>query len=584
MITILGSRLRSLNTLRNQILSVFLLVMMIVLAIVSIMVYRQVGTLMKNNAEKQIQQTAVEANGRMETLYKQIDTLSNQLATNGTVQQLMLSLTNGDTMDFAKKQALIKVINNFYAYSDGISSFELYSCEGKRIYPFDDKRLSSLIHQGWIDLADEQKGRLVWVGKDPLNEHYSYAIRRVSLIDQWFSSGGYLVVRISNSLFEVKENTAENGEKDYMMLLDRDLAPITSDYGIDIQNILLEGQKTVSLHKKEFMIVKESSKVTGWTLVILKPTSFLMERSSAVRPVIFLSGTIGFFIFLVSSIFLATMITRPIKRLTSTMKDAKMDELKLHPESSASLEIIELNKTYNQMVENTNHLIQEVYEKELLRSQTELKALQAQIDPHFLYNTLNALYWSLEENGEEDLAQIVIAMSELFRYTIGNNTNGEWVTLLDELEHIERYLQLMKMRLGDRLVWNLAVPPEYLDVKIPKLIIQPLVENAIIHGIENNRKQGSISITVEKVDNTSDLMFTVADNGQGMEAETLSRIHHAIEHDGESSFRGMGMALTNVNKRLRLFYNGCNLKHLHLDSEQGKGTMVTFEIPVQGRQ
>jgi two-component system, sensor histidine kinase YesM len=578
-ITIIRSRLRSLNTLRNQILAVFLFVMMIVLAIVSIMVYNQVGTLMKDNAEEQIQQTAVEANGRMETLYRQVDTLSNQLATNGTVQQLLLGIVDGDIMDFAKQQSLIKVINNFYAYSDGISNFELFTSKGNRIYPFDNKHLSNRIQPKWIEVADKEKGRLVWVGKDPADTNYSYAIRRVSLIDRWFSNGGYLVVRISNSYFQVKENIEEHGEKGYMMLLDRDLAPITDNYGIDIQNMLLEGQKAVTINKKELMIVKESSKLTGWTLVILKPTSFLSERVSAVRPVILLSGVIGYIIFFVSSIFLATMITRPIKRLTNTMKKAKMDELKINPGSSASLEIIELNNTYNQMVENTNHLIQEVYEKELLRSRTELKTLQSQIDPHFLYNTLNALYWSLEEKGEEDLAGTVIAMSELFRYTIGNKNSGEWVTIHDELEHIERYLQLMKMRLGDRLIWSISVLPEYIDIKIPKLIIQPLVENAIIHGIEKKRKQGAVFIHVEKVDNSSNITITVKDNGSGIEAEMLSQINHAIEMDGESSIKGMGMALTNVNKRIRLYYDQYNLKHLYLDSEQGKGTKVTLEIP-----
>ncbi|KMY52410.1 sensor histidine kinase [Peribacillus loiseleuriae] len=570
------------NTLRNQILAVFLFVMMIVLSIVSGMVYNQLGDLMQDNAEKQIKQTAIEANGRMEALYKQIDTLSNQLVTNDTVQQLLLGLVNGESMNFDKWQTLTKIVNNIHAYSDGISSFELYTTEGKRIYPFDDKSISNVINERWVTMADKEKGRLVWVGKDLNNENYSYAIRRVSLMDRSFSHGGYLVIRISNSYFQVKEIVGGNGDEDYMMLLDRDLTPITRDYGIDIQNVLLERYKTVTISKKEYMIVKESSKLTGWTIVILKPMSFFMESISTVRTVILYSGTIGFVIFFISAVLLATMITRPIKKLTKTMKHAKMDELKLNPENSSSLEIIELNRTYNQMVENTNHLIQVVYEKELLRSRTELKALQAQINPHFIYNTLNALYWSLEEREEEDLAGIVIAMSELFRYTIGNSKSDEWVTIQDELEHIDRYLKVMKMRLGDRLLWNISAPEEYLNVKIPKLMIQPLVENAILHGIEKKRKQGYVLIKIEKVDNSSNLEITVEDNGLGIESETLKNINQEIENNGVSSFKGMGMALTNVNKRLRLYYDGCNLTELHLISEHGKGTKVAFEIPSIG--
>lgn len=570
------------NTLRNQILAVFLIVMMLVLSIVSVIVYIQAGKMMRSHAEKQVQQTAVEANGRMETLYKQIDTLSNQLVTNSNIQQLLLEMYEGSSLNFEGKQTLIRVINNFQAYSDGISAFELYTTSGNRIYPFDNKKLSNVINEKFINVANREKGRLVWVGKDPKNKDYSYAIRRVSLMDRWFSNGGYLVVRISNKYFEVKENTLVNGEKDYMMLLNSDQTPITSDYGINIQKVLSSSSETVRINNKDYMIIKETSKVTGWTLVILKPISFLSERVSPLRSAILFSGLIGFILFSVSAIILSTAITRPIKKLTKTMKNAKMDELKPNPQSYSSKEFIELNKTYNKMVENTNHLIQEVYEKELLRSRTELKALQAQIDPHFLYNTLNALYWSLEDKGEEELAEIVIAMSELFRYTIENSENEEWVTLQDELEHIERYLQLMKMRLGDRLIWEISVPEGLKHVKIPKLIIQPLVENAILHGIENHRIQGCVSIIAEKVDNSSNIEIMVNDNGPGIESETLKKLNDAIKNNNVSSFKGMGMALTNVNKRLRLYYEDITLKGLYLNSEIGCGTCVVFQIPGKG--
>lgn len=570
------------NTLRNQILAVFLIVIMLVLSIVSIIVYIQAGKMMRNHAEKQVQQTAVEANGRMETLYKQIDTLSNQLVTNSNIQQLLLEINEGASLDFEGRQTLIRVINNFQAYSDGISAFELYTTGGDRIYPFDEKKLTNVMNERAITIANREKGRLVWVGKDPRNKDYSYAIRRVSLMDRWFSNGGYLVVKIANKYFEVKESSLVNGEKEYMMLLNRDQTPITSDYGINIQKVLFGNKNTVSINKKEYMIVKETSKVTGWTLIILKPMSFLNERVSPLRSAILFSGFIGFILFMISAIFLSTAITRPIKKLTKTMKNAKMDELKPNPESYSSKEFIELNKTYNKMVENTNHLIQEVYEKELLRSRTELKALQAQIDPHFLYNTLNALYWSLEDKGEEDLAEIVIAMSELFRYTIGNRENEEWVTLQDELEHIQRYLQLMKMRLGDRLEWEISVPEALQNVKIPKLIIQPLVENAILHGIENKRIQGCVSITAEKADNSSNIEIMVNDNGPGIDSETLNRLNDAINNNNVSSFKGMGMALTNVNKRLRLYYDDITLKSLYLKSQLGCGTNVVFQIPSKG--
>ena len=234
------------------------------------------------------------------------------------------------------------------------------------------------------------------------------------------------------------------------------------------------------------------------------------------------------------------------------------------------------------MVENTNHLIQVVYEKELLRSQTELKALQAQIDPHFLYNTLNALYWSLDDRGEEDLAEIVIAMSGLFRYTIGNSNSSEWVTIQAALDQIERYLQIMKMRLGERLLWEISVEPNLLTIKIPKLLIQPLVENAIMHGIESSREQGVVLVKIKRINGSSNLLVTVKDNGPGINREALNALNLAIKNDNVSSFKGMGMALTNVNKRIKLYYEGYDLSGLRLEGEIGKGTTVLFEVPDKG--
>lgn len=573
------SSLKKFNTLRNQILAVFLSVMLFVLAFVSLVVYDQLGGFFRQNAERQVQQTAAEANGRMETLYKQIDTLTNQLMTNSTVQQMLLKMLEGESMDYGKLESLIKIINNTYAYSDGISSIELYNAEGKRIYPFDGKNIFKVIDSKWVKAADKEKGKLVWTGKDKGNTSYSAAIRRVSLMDRWFSNGGYLVVRISNSYFQVQGNSEENGQNDYMMLLDRDLTPITYDYGLDIKSIIQQEEKSIMIRDQEYMAVTEKSALTGWTFVILKPMSFLLQGVTKVRAVIILAVSIGFFLFVISSIVLATMITRPIKKLTNTMKNAKMDELKLNPESNSSLEFIELNNTYNKMVERTNHLIQVVYEKELLRSRTELKALQAQIDPHFLYNTLNALYWSLEEKEEEELAEIVISMSELFRYTIGNRRSAEWVTIHDELDHIERYMRLMKMRLGERLLWKIAAPPKLLGVKIPKLIIQPLVENAIQHGIENKRIQGTVLIKLEESAGGDSVKITVQDNGPGIDQIELHQLNEEIKKENVSSFKGIGMALTNVNKRLSLYYDAYSLGGIHLESELGSGTKVVFVIP-----
>src|SRR5689334_5431076 len=142
---------------------------------------------------------------------------------------------------------------------------------------------------------------------------------------------------------------------------------------------------------------------------------------------------VGVLLFLILTFILSTMITSPILNLIKAMRGAKYGSLKPIPVTSSTLEINELNNTYNQMVAYLNELIEVVYEKEIIQSRTELKALQAQINPHFLFNTLEALYWALEDKDEEELSQVVVAMSGLFRYVINRADDDEWVTVADEL-------------------------------------------------------------------------------------------------------------------------------------------------------
>ncbi len=280
------------------------------------------------------------------------------------------------------------------------------------------------------------------------------------------------------------------------------------------------------------------------------------------------------------------MITRPIQRLMRSMRSARFGGLRLIPADRnrfRTLEIDELNNTYNQMVTHMNELIQVVYEKEITQSRTELKALQAQINPHFLFNTLEAFYWSLEEKEESELAQVILAMSGLFRYVIGSAAgNDEWVTIRDELEHAQRYLQIMKMRFVNRLTWNIDADEALLQAPIPKLIIQPLVENAVLHGVESRIGPGSVTIRVFSA-RPGFATVAVLDDGIGMDGETLAKLMHSIEGGfPKNPKKGAGVAMSNVQRRLKLYYPNTAERGsgLQIESKPGVGTTVRFEITI----
>ncbi|OCT11584.1 histidine kinase [Paenibacillus pectinilyticus] len=574
----------------------FIAVMIIVLVCAGAITFNSVSTLLNTKAETQMKQIASQANGRLEALITQIDTLTLQAINDVYLQQLFLSSVQGKDVTFTDRQSLLKIANQIQAYS-GVSSVELYTTDFARMFPLDEQRLTNRVESSWIEQADKDKGKLVWIGNDPKDPQSVLAIRRINLIDRWFSNGGYLMVSVKRSYFDFQSELPDTGHRELMLLADSSAKPIVSD-GEALENIsglMHTDAQQVTLDQKRYILVKQFSEQTGWTLMILYPVSDITDGISVLRWAIIVSGAIGLVLFIILSFFLSSMITRPILRLMRAMRNTRQGVLTPNLTHSYTTELNDLNMTYNQMVDNINRLIKLVYEKEVIQSRTELQALQAQIDPHFLYNTLEALYWSLQEKDEEELADLVVAMSDLFRYVIGNPNKDEWVTMGDELEHIKRYLSIMSVRFGSRLVWKIDSEDAYSHVHIPKLLIQPLVENAILHGLEGKIGAGLITIRVEPSPmDTAELRVTVSDDGPGMNEQTLQAIHEAMEQDGGAgpaartsasapTGKGKGMAISNVQRRIQLYYPALSgsYRGLSIISALGQGTSVSFDIPIQ---
>ena len=571
------------NTLRNQMLVGFLLIMVLILGGVAWVTFDSVSTLLTNNAEKNIQQTAVQANGRLEGILQQIDTLSTQVATNPYVQQLLLNEANGKKTSFAENQMLASVLNIIPIYGDGVISVELYSYKGRRLFPLDGKNLQEKISGDWIIETMRNEGSMVWFDIDPKDRNSILAIRLVKLVDQSFAPGGYLLVRLQRNLIDFEDGGEEQNK---MVLVDQSgnlIASNTPQIGpsetAEIANL---SQNTVKIDAQTYMVVRQRSEITGWTLLILTPIGEITKGISVLRSAIVIPAAIGSFLFVVLSLLLSTVITKPILKLIKTMRGARFGVLKPVPPISSTIEIVELNRSYNEMVGNINDLIRLVYEKEILQSRTELKALQAQVNPHFLFNTLEALYRSLCEKNETELAEFVITMSDLFRYTITKPNRDEWVALSEEIAHVEKYLQIMKMRLKGRLSWDIDMDAGLGPHKIPKLLIQPIVENAIVHGIENKIGPGKVSVSVSLADQEDTLAIRIADNGAGMDEATLRRIHASMDNGDVPSVKGSGMGLASVQRRIRLYYaHASRSGAIRIRSRKGEGTLVEILIPYQ---
>ncbi|MBP2248431.1 two-component system sensor histidine kinase YesM [Paenibacillus xylanexedens] len=571
------------NSLRNQIFIGFVMVMLVVLLLAGISAYDRVAALLKSNAEKHIHQTAVQASGRLDALIAQVNSLTAQVADDSYVQRLLSDEKQGNPATFNQRQALLQIAGSYQSFINGAQSMEIYTTGYNRIFPMDDRSLDLRVERNWISLADEGKGRLVWAGADPEDPGVLLAIRRINLLDHSFEHGGYVVVRMQRSFFQLNDSNGTDGSQDSIMLLDGAGEVVTSDLEINLDpKAILDSGSVVQNGEESYIVVRQKSELTGWTLAVLTPLRETTEGVSILRTALLVSGMIGVVLFLIMSFFLSTMITRPLIRLMRAMRSAQPGAMRPNLMVSSTMEINELNNVYNQMVYRQNELTRVVHEKEVMQSRAELKALQSQINPHFLFNTLEAFYWSLEEKGDEEMARMVVAMSRLFRYIISSSQQDEWVTIADELEHAERYLQIMQMRLGDRMQWEIQLSDTVRTVAIPKLLIQPLVENAILHGIESKLGPGKISVHVNASTEENLVRIEVRDDGPGMDESRLQSVIHALHGGPAVSNKGTGVGLINVHRRLELYF-GSQLGErcrLSITSKVREGTVIYFEIPM----
>ncbi|ETT35364.1 integral membrane sensor signal transduction histidine kinase [Paenibacillus sp. FSL R5-192] len=571
------------NSLRNQIFIGFVMVMLVVLLLAGISAYDRVAALLKSNAEKHIHQTAVQASGRLDAIIAQVNSLTAQVADDAYVQRLLSDEKQGNPATFNQRQALLQIAGSYQSFINGAQSMEIYTTGYNRIFPMDDRSLDLRVERNWINLADEGKGRLVWAGADPEDPGVLLAIRRINLLDHSFEHGGYVVVRMQRSFFQLNDSNGADGSQDSIMLLDGAGEVVTSDLEINLDpKAILDSGSVVQNGEESYIVVRQKSELTGWTLAVLTPLRETTEGVSILRTALLVSGMIGVVLFLIMSFFLSTMITRPLIRLMRAMRSAQPGAMRPNLMVSSTMEINELNDVYNQMVYRQNELTRVVHEKEIMQSRAELKALQSQINPHFLFNTLEAFYWSLEEKGDEEMARMVVAMSRLFRYIISSSQQDEWVTIADELEHAERYLQIMQMRLGERMQWEIQLSDTVRKVAIPKLLIQPLVENAILHGIESKLGPGKISIHVDALTEKNLVRIKVRDDGPGMDELRLQSVIHTLHGGPAVSKKGTGVGLINVHRRLMLYF-GSQLGErckLSITSKVGEGTVICFEIPM----
>nr|WP_243284253.1 sensor histidine kinase [Enterocloster bolteae] len=327
---------------------------------------------------------------------------------------------------------------------------------------------------------------------------------------------------------------------------------------------------------KELMVGQErmalsviENEATGWKIYTMVPYSDISAQVQSLNHSILLSIILCNLLILVCLLVVSLAITAPVKKLIEAMREVQQGNFDYRIDNKRSDEMGLLMETFNYMVFKIDMLIKEVYQEKLAQKNAELEALQSQINPHFLYNTLDTINWMLLEKKEYEISGIVVSLGEMMKYAISRSSRT--VALREEIRHVSNYLLIQKERMEDKLEYEIDIPHQYESVQVPRLILQPLVENAIIHGIETG---GKVSIRVYEREEDGGCWLEVSDNGAGMDEEQLKRLR-----DGTTEMRmdHRSIGVENVNKRIRLYYG--EEFGLMIESRLGEGTVIRFCIP-----
>ncbi len=394
---------------------------------------------------------------------------------------------------------------------------------------------------------------------------------------------GVLLMDIGHSIISSAIRDSQLGGEGFVFVLDDEnhmvYTPINSVvYRIRPQWLTNEDETlTVDIGNGRYLVRFKKSDMTGWKTVSVTSYDELMgdfNRMIGVYTAVLLATLL---LVQYLSLRVSDNITRPIKRLRDLMINTEEGNLSLRFESDSHDEISDLGMSFNHMIERIQELLDRVRLEEDQKRKAELKIVQEQFKPHFLYNTLDTINWMAREHGAKDIVSLVDALTNVFRISLSHGKEN--ITIKEEINYISSYLYVQKTRYEDKLLFEIDADDDCMQTKVPKLILQPLVENAIYHGIKLKRGTGHINISVHRIEDC--ICMSVADDGKGMDESTRDSLRDLLK-TGERSEEvsaddNQSFGLFYVKERLQQRYG--NDYRVEVESTQDIGTRISIYIP-----
>lgn len=590
---------------KTKLFMVLVLVSIIPIIVVSVSSYRSYTKLVNEQTSLVTSTTIGNSIKSMEEILQNIDRISVTLlqqSSNATAystvsdELIKLNHTNDQYEIFMIRGKLKLIFENILLGYDYINGLYLFTPDGKWISygsSGTDLRLDYVaLHDEWYLDTIQHKGDL-YIGEVEVKPYIINAKESISFSRALYDPNnneflGVFMLDCSMKIFdELKRNPTPSlsslylandaGEILYATDGNQVGTPLSVPLASAVQQVSSSSQYTSI--QNDIMTVIQKVPGRNWTVIANISLHRLYEEYGIEQKLLFYVAVSCAVIFLLLSFFLSNLITKPIIELTKMMRKTKSHRfVAIKPKSPKQIdEIGILYHEFDKMMKDIDTHIRESYQNKILMMDSQMKALEAQINSHFLYNTLESINSIAEIEEVESIAVMTKALGDMFRYSI--KTDSEQVKVNEELKHVENYMAIQQIRYGDKIRFELNVDPEIRNRHMLKLLLQPIVENAIYHGLENKRGKGTIAITglLEK----NRMVFKISDDGIGMSPEQAKELRELLLQPPEFVAVGrrqkLSIGIKNVHSRIVLYYG--EQYGLSFRTELNKGIQITLAIP-----
>ncbi len=587
-------KLKSWITLRNfnmpqKFIIAFLFLFVVPTLIISFISYRNYSASIEKTTTAYVSQASNEIKNRINSYMLDVEAATNVPYYLKDMQRdLQIPGNNPDKV--LSMEGYIRLMNRDKSSENFIYIFDSF---GKAFYINQNGVRSNVddLYDEFKRIAYNANGRSVVLGSQKVTDstrqirYYLTVVRSIKDLSN-YEQIGVIAIDADINIIDHTVQELDSITKGNTVIIDRDNTVIYDssrvlttkkfpDTDIIDKARNVEGSFRVNRQGSSYICIYSLFPELGWKMFITIPEEFLYLDAKKTSSFIVLISVIASGVAFLFFIILSYTITKPLRKLKMLMYKVKGGDLDVQFNVKSNDELGLVGNSFNHMIMRLKELIEEVYLTRLRKKQTELDALQGQISPHFIYNTLETIRMISVMHKVDEISELTLIFGKLLRYSV-NHVN-EMVTVKEELQHLKNYVFLQNKRFSNKFTLDIRVQNSVMEMRTIKLILQPIVENSILHGLERKKGAGTITIVSEQTEEFT--IFIIRDNGVGIDTDTLLELNNKMEKYEENQQSGTGIGLRNVNERIKLYYG--DKYGLSVESKLGVGTVVTLRLPIR---